>query len=312
MKEMILDNIYEILEYLFNPKEWGIFFVRFLLIFVIAFSGYLLWLFPVSLIVAPFYSVTTTHLEPIKKDSELEGKSTVMAVRNGIQGLLDKGLVTNFIGVRNWIDNKPNEQIGEIEIYRIAVNTLENNLGRNRGTGGANKNLVQARADIYADYERPYFTSYSTRLKQSIASMDQYLKELEANKNTPMYSKTAVFIVNSDNLAEVLDKVKQQIQTNLASKTTFMTEDDKFYHIRGNLIATYYFLKGIDYDFKDKMIDKSSYTENFVPMLESLESAIKMNPLVVLEFKGDVSKIEKDANVITQKLAELRDKLKNG
>jgi len=312
MKEILLDNLPEIFSYIFNPKEWGIFFKRFLLIFVLVISGYLLWLFPVSLIVAPFYSVTTTKLEPIKKASDLEGKSTVMAVRNGMQGLLDQGLVTNFIGVRNWIDNKPNEQIGEIEIYRIAVNTLENNLGRNRGTGGANKNLVQARADIYADYERPYFTSYSTRLKQSIESMDKYLKELEKNKNVKMSDKTAVFIVNSDNLAEVLDKVKKQIQTNLAMKTNFFTEDDKFYRIRGNLIATYYFLKGIDFDFKDKMIDKSSYEENFVPILESLENAINRNPMIVLELKGDVSKIEKDANVVSQKLAELRDKLKNG
>jgi len=306
------EYIPELLEYIFNPKEWGIFFKRTLIILALIISGYLVWLFPVSLVVAPFYSQTTSTLKPIKKDHDLEGKSTVMAVRNGMQGLLDKGLVTNFIGVRNWIDNKPNEQIGEIEIYRIAVNTLENNLGRNRGTGGANKNLVQARANIYADYERPYFTSYSTRLKQSIKSIDNYLKELEENKNIEMSKKTAVFIVNSDNLAEVLDKVKQQIQTNLATKTNFFTEDDKFYRIRGNLIATYYFLKGIDYDFKEKMIDKSSYNENFIPILEHLENAIKMNPLIVSEWKGDVSKIEKDANVITQKLAELRDKLKNG
>jgi len=312
MKDVISENIPEILSYIFNPKEWGIFFKRFLLIFALFISGYIFWLFPVSLAVAPFYSVTTSTLEPIKKESKLEGKSTVLSVRNGMQDLLNKGLVTNFIGVRNWIDNKPNEQIGEIEIYRIAVNTLENNLGRNRGTGGANKHLVQARADIYADYERPYFTSYSTRLKQSINSIDKYLEELEKNKNVEMSKKTAVFIVNSDNLAEVLDKVKQQIQTNLARPITFLTEDDKFYKIRGNLIATYYFLKGIDFDFKDKMIDKSSYTENFIPILESLENAISRNPLIVLEFKGDVSKIEKDANVVSQKLAELRDKLKNG
>ena len=310
--EILKEKIYEGLEFLFNPTEWVVFFKRFLIIFLISLILFILWLFPVSLIFAPFYSVTTSKLVPVVKEYKLEGRSTVLGVKHGLEGILDKGLVTNFIGVRNWIDNKPNEQMGELEIYRIAINTLENNLGRNRGTGGANKNLVRARADIYADYERPYFTSYSTRLKQSISSLDNYLTELEKDSSLHMSQRKAVFIVNSDNLAEVLNKVKQQIQTNLASDTSFFTEDDKFYKIRGNLIATYYFLKGIDFDFKNKMTDKSSYEENFIPILKHLERAIKQNPWIILEFKGDVSKIEKDANVISQKLAELRDKLRNG
>jgi len=314
MKEnnTLIDSTIFLFDTIFDRKEWFIFIKRLSLIFLIFVVTYILWLFPISLIVSPFYSFTTSTLSPITKEAGLEGKNTVLGIRNGMQNLLNKGLVTNFIGIRNWIDNKPNEQIGEIEIYRIAVNTLENNLGRNRGTGGANKNLVQARADIYADYERPYFTSYSTRLKQSIASIDIYLEELKKSESVSMIDKKAVFIVNSDNLAEVLDKVKQQIQTNLSRKTTFTTEDDKFYKIRGNLIATYYFLKGINFDFKEKMIDKSSYNENYIPILKHLELAIKQNPLIILEFKGDVSKIEKDANVISQKLGELRDKLKKG
>lgn len=314
MKEnnTLIDSTIFLFDTIFDRKEWFIFIKRLSLIFLIFVVTYILWLFPISLIFSPFYSFTTSTLSPITKEAGLEGKNTVLGIRNGMQNLLNKGLVTNFIGIRNWIDNKPNEQIGEIEIYRIAVNTLENNLGRNRGTGGANKNLVQARADIYADYERPYFTSYSTRLKQSIASIDIYLEELKKSESVSMIDKKAVFIVNSDNLAEVLDKVKQQIQTNLSRKTTFTTEDDKFYKIRGNLIATYYFLKGINFDFKEKMIDKSSYNENYIPILKHLELAIKQNPLIILEFKGDVSKIEKDANVISQKLGELRDKLKKG
>lgn len=311
-KEDLKNFMYKAIDFLFNPSEWGIFAKRMGILIIIAMLATILWLFPLSLFVAPFYSFTTSTLEPIEKSRKLEGMSTVIGVRNGMEGLLNKGLVTNFVGVRNWIDNKSNEQIGEIEIYRVAINAIENNLGRNRGTGGANKNLVQARANIYADYELPYFTSYSTRLKQSIESLNKYLNSLEKNKNIAMSEKTAVFIVNSDNLAEVLNKVKQQIQTNLAMKTTFLTEDDKFYRIRGNLIATYYFLKGIDFDFKDKMIDKSSYDENFAPILFALEEAINQNPIIVLEFFGHVSKIEKNANIISQKLGELRDKLRNG
>ncbi|NQY30519.1 MAG: hypothetical protein HRT69_13745, partial [Flavobacteriaceae bacterium] len=63
---------------------------------------------------------------------------------------------------------------------------------------------------------------------------------------------------------------------------------------------------------KDKMKDKSSYVENFVPLLELVNEAISQNHIVILEALGHVSKLEKQANIIAQKLGELRDKLRNG
>lgn len=297
--------------YIFNIKEWGIFVKRLLSIIVAGLIITALWLFPVSLFVAPFYSITTSKTTNVKIYKE-EGFTTINSVKHGLEDLLSQGLVTNFIGVRTWIDNKYFEQVGQIEMYRVSMNALENNLARNRGTGGANEYLVQARADIYSDYEQPIFASYSTRLKDTIKNMDKYLVELQEDQNKDMNKKRAVFIVNSDNLAEVMDKLKQQLQTNLVGETNIMTEDDKFYLIRGNLIAIHKFLQGVDKDFKDKMLDKTAYNENFVPIMESLEKAIDNNPIVILEFLGHVSKIEKEANVIAQKLSELKDKLKNG
>ena len=302
----------KIFSYIFNAKEWGIFVKRLFSLVIIALLSFFVWLFPVSLIVAPFYSITTTKSNVVKIHKEINGKTTIMSLQYGLQDLLDEGLVTNFTGVNLWIDNKYYEQIGQLEMYRIAINTLENNLARNRGTGGANKYLVQARSDIYADYELPIFTSYSTRLKQAIQNIQKYTKQLEEDNAKQMNDKRAVFIVNSDNLAEVVDKLKQQLQTNIMIKSNFFSDDDKFYRIKGNLIAMQKFLQGIEYDFKDKMVDKSSYKENFVPLLQIIESAIAQNHIVILESFGHVSKLEKDANIIAQKLGELRDKLRNG
>ena len=302
----------EFLSYLLNYKEWGIFLKRFLLLIILAVLAFILWFFPISLIVAPFYSITTDKVPAIKTYKNLVGETTTNALKSGLQNLLDEGLVTNFVGVRTWIDNKYYEQVGEIEMYRIGLYTLENNLARNRGTGGANENIVQARSDVYADFRIPMFTSYSTRLKEAIANIDIYLKQLKEDKNKSMAKKRAVFIVNSDNLAVALDRLKQQLQTNLMLKTTFSTQDDKFYRIKGNLIAMYYILKGIEYDFKGKMIDKTSYEENFVPMMNLLKQAIAQNHIVILESLGHLSKLVKDASLISQKLAELRDKLRNG
>ena len=302
----------KIFDYVFDFNEWKIFIKRFFSLFIVLIVSFLLWLFPASLIVAPFYSVTTDSVKDIKIYKNIVGKTTVSSLRDGLQDMVDYGFVTNFTGVNFWIDNKFYEQIGQIEMYRIAINTLENNLARNRGTGGANEHIVQARSDIYADYSLPLFTSYTTRVKQAINNLDVYLAQLKRDKNKPMAQKEAVFIVNSDNLAEVLDKLKQQLQTNIMLKSSFVTQDDKFYRIKGNLIAMEKFLEGINFDFKDKMVDKTSYNENFVPLLTLIKSAIAQNHIVVLESFGHLSKLEKNANLIAQKLGELRDKLRNG
>ena len=302
----------KIFSYILDYKEWGIFLKRFLLLIILAIIAFVLWFFPISLIVAPFYSITTDKVPTIKTYPKLVGKTTTDALKSGLQHLLDEGLVTNFIGVRTWIDNKYYEQVGEIEMYRIGLYTLENNLARNRGTGGANEHIVQARSDVYADFRIPMFTSYSTRVKEAVANIDTYLQQLKEDQNKDMSKKRAVFIVNSDNLAVALDRLKQQLQTNLMLKTKFTTQDDKFYRIKGNLIAMYYILKGIDFDFKNKMIDKTSYEENFKPMMELLKQAIAQNHIVVLESLGHLSKLVKDASLISQKMAELRDKLRNG
>lgn len=302
----------KIFDYVFDFNEWKIFIKRFFSLFIVLIVSFLLWLFPASLIVAPFYSVTTDSVKDIKIYKNIVGKTTVVSLKDGLQDMVDYGFVTNFTGVNFWIDNKFYEQIGQIEMYRIAINTLENNLARNRGTGGANEHIVQARSDIYADYSLPLFTSYTTRVKQAIKNLDIYLAQLKRDKNKPMAQKEAVFIVNSDNLAEVLDKLKQQLQTNIMLKSSFVTQDDKFYRIKGNLIAMEKFLEGINFDFKDKMVDKTSYNENFVPLLTLIKSAIAQNHIVVLESFGHLSKLEKNANLIAQKLGELRDKLRNG
>lgn len=306
--------LYFMFRNIFDKDGWIITIKKFSFILLFIIVILLAWRLIISAFVAPFYSQTVKVEKMIKIDKypELEGKTTVMAMRSGLQEMLNRGLVVNFFGVNKWIDNRINEEIGQLEIFRVATNVLENNLARNRGTGGANKFLVQSRSELYADYELSAFTSYTTMLKRSLVNMDRYLLDLEKNKNTSETNKTAVFIVNSDNLAEALDKIKQLIQTNLSRKITCMSEDDKFYKIKGNLLATYYVLEGIDFDFKNKMIDKGSYNENFIPIKEAIIQALKQDHLVIMESLGHVSKIENEANVICQKLTELRDKLRKG
>jgi hypothetical protein len=302
----------KLIDFFFNLEEWQIFVRKLLSIIVFMILLLILWVFPVSLFVAPFYAITQDEPHKVKIYEETEGKTTVLSVADGIDKLLDEGLTTNFFGIKTWIDNKYYQQVGEIEIYRLSVWTLENNLGRNRGTGGANKSLVQARSDIYADYNLPLFTSFNKRLKQTVNNLHEYIDTLEQDASLPMDKKEAVFIVNSDNLAEVLDKLKQQIQTNIMIKTDFWTTDDKFYILKGNLIALHQFLEGIKFDFADKLKDKSSYEENFIPLLSQIKRTIAQNPLIIMESLGHLSKLSNETNVIAQKLGELRDKLTKG
>ena len=293
-------------------NNWIIFFKQFFILIAITFVCFFMW-FIISIFVAPFYSVTKESEIKGFQVYELEGETTTRAIQLGLKDLLNDGLITNFIGVKYVIDNKLNEQIGQIDMYRVSLNALENNLGRNRGTGGANENLVQARSNIYADYNVPMFTSYTTLLTRTTKNLDNYLNRLSLDNNVAMENKKAVFIVNSDNLAETLDKLKQQLQTTLAMKVENFTQvDDKFYQIRGNLLALELIFKGLDKDFKGKMIDKSCYTENFLPLMEDIKKGARANHLIVLESFGDLSKIEKQGNIISQKLAELIDKLRKG
>ena len=293
-------------------KNWLIFFKQLLILIAVLFVLALSWI-GLSIFVAPFYSVTKSGEIQGFQTYNLEGETTTRAIQTGLKDLLNDGLITNFVGVRNIIDNKLNEQIGEIDMFRVSLLSLENNLGRNRGTGGANEHLVQARSNIYADYSVPLFTSYTTLLTRTTIDLDKYLKRLELDKEVPMENKKAVFIVNSDNLAETLDKMKQQLQTTLAKKVENFTQvDDKFYQIRGNLLAMELIFKGLDKDFKNKMVDKSCYTENFLPLMEDIKKGARANHLIVLESFGDLSKMEKQGNIISQKLSELIDKLRKG
>ena len=300
------------MDYKIELKNWLIFFKQLLILIAILFVLALSWI-GLSVFVAPFYSVTKSGEIQGFQTYNLEGETTTRAIQTGLKDLLNDGLITNFVGVRNIIDNKLNEQIGEIDMFRVSLNALENNLGRNRGTGGANEHLVQARSNIYADYSVPLFTSYTTLLTRTTTDLDKYLKRLELDKEVPMENKKAVFIVNSDNLAETLDKMKQQLQTTLAKKVENFTQvDDKFYQIRGNLLAMELIFKGLDKDFKNKMIDKSCYYENFLPIMEDIKNGARANHLIVLESFGDLSKMEKQGNIISQKLSELIDKLRKG
>ena len=293
-------------------KNWLIFLKQLLILIAFLLVLALSWL-GLSVFVAPFYSVTKSGEIQGFQTYNLEGETTTRAIQTGLKDLLNDGLITNFVGVRNVIDNKLNEQIGEIDMFRVSLLSLENNLGRNRGTGGANEHLVQARSNIYADYSVPLFTSYTTLLTRTTTDLDKYLKRLELDKEVPMENKKAVFIVNSDNLAETLDKMKQQLQTTLAKKVENFTQvDDKFYQIRGNLLAMELIFKGLDKDFKNKMIDKSCYYENFLPIMEDIKNGARANHLIVLESFGDLSKMEKQGNIISQKLSELIDKLRKG
>lgn len=304
------------LYYMVEPRKWLNFLERLLALVVISIFLFIVWMFPVSPVVSYFYSATTSGYVQIPEDTQHKGVNTVNSINYRLKGLLDEGLITNFLGVKFWIDNRLEEQIGEIQMYRTATYMLENHLGRNRGTGGANHNLTQARADIFSDYELPWFTSYTRRLKQTTILLDSYTEELIADYDKEMNKKRAVFVVNSDNLAEVIDKLKQDLQTNNAGLELhdYFQEDNKYYRLRGNLIALHYIFGGIDRDFRQKLIDKSLYELNFVPLMERIDEAVNHKPAFVIYhyINNDLATMRGLTERVANMMGELRDKLKNG
>jgi hypothetical protein len=304
---MIFKNfLLRFFSFLVDPNEWIIFFKRILALFTILLLLFFLWWFPISPVVSIFYSSTNYKYLSVESDSNIKGTATIQGYKNIVKSLLDKGLITDFIGVRYWIDNNYYQQIGIIEILRPAILGLENYLARNRSSGNTNTNIVMARGKINGDFKEPFFPSYSRNLKHVYSSLELYSTELSQSKNN------AVFIVNSDNLADFLDLLKKELMANNSQTSIdFMQEDNYYYRLRGKLIALRYIFDGIDKDFGDLLRTKGIYDTSFNELYNLIKEGSSHQPSIIIssDFSNDYTVMVSKITTISMKISELKDKL---
>jgi len=243
------------------------------------------------------------------------GISTINAIQKPLENISSGILMTNFYGVRFWNDNRYNQQIGQFEMYKNTVQSIRDFLGRNRSSNGANKFLIFAHQSITTDSNALLYPNYDYQISKTIRYLEKYKLDLEDDRDKEADEKTAIFIVNSDNLADVLFLLRKNLMTEADTNKgiTLLNADNDYYRLRGSLIALYQFLAGIEADFKVKMMEKDGYKDNYIPLIKMIKETVEVKPFFVMEaFRHDVSTLRGKAQAISTKMAELANRLKNG
>jgi len=176
------------------------------------------------------------------------------------------------------IDNRPNFQIGVLTIIRHSVRVLRDNLSRQRTTDEINPFVNKAFSYISNDYEKLLLPSFESRMNETIDHLDIFLKNYEANL------ANANYYPRSDNLIQVFDQYISELGSLnnklLSGDTSFFSNDDLFYLVKGTNYALYSVLHAILKDFKTVLEEKKC-----MPLMHETISRIKQSdfdPIIVV------------------------------
>ncbi len=268
---------------------------------------------------APLTAVFTMSEKPDIyniQEYEGEGNSTIHAIMDPLEYIAsDNVLMTNFWGVRFWNDNLYNQQIGQFRMYRQILFTFRDYLGRNRSSDGQSDDLITAHNEISPDSSSVYPVNFDIQVRKTIKSLQKYQADLERDKDKPVHQREAIFIANSDNLAKSVRLWREQLLSSSDPElpVKFLNADDNYMELRGDIIALYQFLKGIEPDYKAKMIEKGAYEEAYLPLLAAMKNVIENKPFFITEFvQNHVSQLRGNSQALATKMAEFASKLDDG
>jgi hypothetical protein len=195
------------------------------------------------------------------------------------------------------LDNMPNYQQGMIyALSRFAVE-MSDQIGRARGSSQVDPDLDRAAGLLRYPGDRWIF-DFSTSLVPVASSDSQYRSASEALRqyNERLGAGSAVFERRADNLLGTIDRIAADLGSSSAIIAEHLeggggwlidpTADDIFYSIKGRMYGYYMILRGLKTDFAG-VIDTVGLTTVWDEMLESLESAVALHPLVIVSGHPD-------------------------
>jgi hypothetical protein len=195
------------------------------------------------------------------------------------------------------LDNMPNFQIGIRDAVKRFALELQDEIGRNRGTSGADSDLQGAAS--YFNY-RPdvWIWNPSNALMPTSTSEEQYRQGVKAlqNYNARLTQGKATFDRRADNLLSTLDRIgkdlgaasdrtQRQIDQESGSWIDFHA-DDVFYLNKGLLYGNALILRDLGKDFA-KILDEKGARQIWDRMVTSMMEGAELNPWIVINGRPD-------------------------
>ena len=195
------------------------------------------------------------------------------------------------------LDNMPNFQIGIRDAVKRFALELQDEIGRNRGTSGADSDLQGAAS--YFNY-RPdvWIWNPSNALLPTSTTEEQYRQGVAALRsyNSRLAQQRATFDRRADNLLSALDRIgkdlgaasdrtQRQIDQESGSWIDFHA-DEVFYLNKGLLYGNALILRDLGKDFA-KILDEKGARQIWERMVTSMMEGAELNPWIVINGRPD-------------------------
>jgi hypothetical protein len=177
-----------------------------------------------------------------------------------------------------FLDNKPNFQLGILEVGRYSSRVLRDNLSRQRSTDTINAECDKAFTSFSNDPHRWIMPSAEGKYRKGIENLKQYIQHLHFG--------SANFYPRSDNLIQLLEQYisllggvntrllnasrkhglpddyaidSEQVEDKqMPSKVPWTRIDDNFYYAQGVGYALYHMYQAIRFEFVTVLNDKNA------------------------------------------------------
>lgn len=191
------------------------------------------------------------------------------------------------------LDNMPNFQRGLLQALGRFSIELTDQLGRTRGSSQADPDLEAASGNLRYPPDRWHWNPSKSIFALTITSEKSYRDAAEGLKqyNRRLSNGDAIFERRADNLLATLDRIASDLGSSSATIDEFIEDrsgfpwdwkvDDLFYRNKGQLYAYYMLLTALEVDF-NQVLEEKKLKPNYAEMLRSLEQAIQVQPMVVL------------------------------
>ncbi len=260
--------------------------------------------------------------EPFWVQWEAEGRpavagfATTDTLIRAAKTLLEKpgGYLSNDITPPSvFLDNIPNWEFGVLVQVRDLARVLRNDFSRSQTQSIADPDLEQAEPNFNFDSNSWILPASESKYREGIDHLEKYLARLDSQRDAG-----AQFYARADNLREWLAVVEKRlgnlsqrlsasvgqvrVNTDLAGdpsaqanqppaenvvvKTPWLEIDDVFYEARGTAWALAHFLRAIEYDFRQVLVDKNAEV-SLRQVIRELEAGLApMRSPIVLNGKG--------------------------